>query len=621
MFNEFPYTDFHEMNLDWFLKKFKSLYDEWISTKKEFETVKEEFADLKSYIENYFKNLDIYDEISKKLDEMFENGTLESLFYDYTKIVDYANAEPFAHVTPPDARSAQGMTCYIYNGVPYIACGFLNYIEIHNIENGELVKKIESNLFNHCNDITYYGGKLYIADTTNKYLVTLNLSDYTISQTVELSDSFLHGVEYNSGVFYVLTLSPEKITLYDTDFEKISSYIVNYPSNVNAKQGIYCDANYLYLISGRAIRNDNKEYYNMVSCYNKFNGKFIKNVYLPYGMEIEAISYYDNSHYFYYNCYSKCGFIAKGSMYFNNNPYIPFIGYANMGFGRFNSNIDLHVNENANNFLCDGSENLPYKYWQEACAMMVNINVPYYHLIVDSDITEKITIHSTLFNVLGIYGKNKNKISLDCRLLNYFHLSNVIIENESNISRCNNVYFENCDITNVTIENCSNLRLDSTNIHSKNTFNNINDVWFTGDYTADADSIDSNRLVGLIRYTNLPSNMTDDFKLPSTVFPFDNFGINDDNISKLRTTTPTGVLRCPTIAPKSGLDLFSIKCNCDLLLQSGSGFVNKPDERGSILSVKTIGTVRTFYYANTNNTSVYVACVTSTTNTGWIQLH
>lgn len=619
--NDFPYTDFHELNLDWFLNKFKTLYNEWINIKKDFNSVKDELNDLKIYIENYFRNLNVYDEISKKLDEMFENGTLESIFYDYTKIVDYANSEPFAHVIPPDSRSAQGMCCYVHNGVPYIACGFLNYVEIHNIENGELVKKIESDLFNHCNDITYYNSFLYIADTVNNYLITLNLDDYTISKTIELSQSFLHGIDYNSGVFYVLTLSPEIVTLFTSDFKKITSYNVNYPNNINAKQGIYVDANYLYLVSSRAIRDDNKEYYNVLSCYNKFNGKFIKNIYLPYGMELEGVSFYNNSHYFYYNCYSLSGFVAKGSLYFNNNPYIPFVGYANMGFGRFNTSTEIHLNELESNFLIDGSNEKPFKYWEEANAVMTNLNTPYYHLMIDSDITRKIVIHPTMFNVIGIYGQNKNKISVDCRLLNYIHFSNIMIELESNISKCANVYFEKCNIKNVTIEDCSSLRLDSTNLYTKNRFYSINNVWLTGDYEADANSIDSNRLVGLIRYTTMPSNMTNDFKLPSTVFPFDNFGVSNDAINKLRTTTPIGVLRCPILSPTTNLDLFSLKCNCNLLLESGSGFINKPDERGSILTVKTIGTVRVFYYANTNNTSIYTACVTDSTNTGWIELH
>lgn len=619
--NDFPYTDFHELNLDWFLNKFKTLYNEWLEIKKDFNSVKDEFNDLKKYIENYFKNLDIYDEISKKLDEMFENGTLESLFYDYTKIVDYANAEPFAHIIPPDSRSAQGMCCYTFNGVPYIVCGFENFIEIHNIENGQLVKSLNDNKIGHCNDITFANGKLFIADSTNNYLVIIDLENYDISKTEILTDSYIHGVEYNSGIFYVLTLDTEKITLFSDDFKKITSYNVSYCNGINAKQGLYCDSNYLFMVSSRNIRDDNKKYYNVISCYNKFNGKFIKNIYLPYGMELEAISYYDNSHYFYYNCYSLSGVIAKGTLYFNNNSYIPFIGYSNMGFGRFNTSTEIHLNESETNFLLDGSREKPFKYWEEANSFMTNLNTPYYHLMIDSDITSKIVIHPTIFNVIGIYGQNKNKISVDCRLLNYIHFSNIMIELESNISKCANVYFENCNIKNVTIEDCSSLRLNSTNLYTKNTFHNINNVWLTGDYEADANSIDSNRLVGLIRYTTMPSNMTDDFKLPSTVFPFDNFGIGNDAINKLRTTTPVGVLRCPVLSPTTNLDLFSLKCNCNLLLEPGSGFINKPDERGSILTVKTIGTVRVFYYANTNNTSIYTACVSDSTNTGWIELH
>ena len=69
LFEQFPYTNFHELNLDWVLK-------EWAEQKREFETIAEAFADLKSYVENYFENLDVQDEIDAKLDEMMSEGQL-----------------------------------------------------------------------------------------------------------------------------------------------------------------------------------------------------------------------------------------------------------------------------------------------------------------------------------------------------------------------------------------------------------------------------------------------------------------------------------------------------------------------------------------------------------------
>lgn len=45
-----------------------------------FDELQKEFKTLKEYVDNYFTNLDVQEEINKKLDEMVTNGTLENLF-------------------------------------------------------------------------------------------------------------------------------------------------------------------------------------------------------------------------------------------------------------------------------------------------------------------------------------------------------------------------------------------------------------------------------------------------------------------------------------------------------------------------------------------------------------
>ena len=42
------------------------------------------FNELKSYVDNYFDNLDVQDEINNKLDEMVEDGTFDILLQGYT---------------------------------------------------------------------------------------------------------------------------------------------------------------------------------------------------------------------------------------------------------------------------------------------------------------------------------------------------------------------------------------------------------------------------------------------------------------------------------------------------------------------------------------------------------
>lgn len=89
MFNKYPYTDFHELNLDWFLRRFKSLVTEWSEMEKD-------FTDLRAYVENYFRGLDVQTVIDAKLEEMLTDGGLEDLLknittytFDDTNLVTY----------------------------------------------------------------------------------------------------------------------------------------------------------------------------------------------------------------------------------------------------------------------------------------------------------------------------------------------------------------------------------------------------------------------------------------------------------------------------------------------------------------------------------------------------
>lgn len=63
---------YHEFNLSWLIAELKRALEEWDAVEKDWE-------ETKDYITNYFKNLDVQDEINNKLDEMLENGELKTI--------------------------------------------------------------------------------------------------------------------------------------------------------------------------------------------------------------------------------------------------------------------------------------------------------------------------------------------------------------------------------------------------------------------------------------------------------------------------------------------------------------------------------------------------------------
>ena len=72
IFQHFPYTNFHEMNLDEVIRILLDMQSEWNDTK-------EEWASYKDFIDNYFENLDLTEEVYKVMLRMAANGDLADI--------------------------------------------------------------------------------------------------------------------------------------------------------------------------------------------------------------------------------------------------------------------------------------------------------------------------------------------------------------------------------------------------------------------------------------------------------------------------------------------------------------------------------------------------------------
>lgn len=76
---EWPYVDADQYNNDWLINKVKELASEWAQVEQDWKTEQEAFESLKSFITNYFENLDVQEEINNKLNKMIEDGTMKEI--------------------------------------------------------------------------------------------------------------------------------------------------------------------------------------------------------------------------------------------------------------------------------------------------------------------------------------------------------------------------------------------------------------------------------------------------------------------------------------------------------------------------------------------------------------
>ena len=81
-FNNFPYTDMHELNLDWVISEIKRFANEYLATQGKVKNLEQELTELELYVKNYFSSLDIQQEIKTVIDEMAESGTLQDILID-----------------------------------------------------------------------------------------------------------------------------------------------------------------------------------------------------------------------------------------------------------------------------------------------------------------------------------------------------------------------------------------------------------------------------------------------------------------------------------------------------------------------------------------------------------
>lgn len=88
-FEQFPYSNFHDLNLDWIISEVKKAIEGFKALSAKTDDFETTLNNALEYINNYFKNLDVQEEINNKLEEMKKNGELADIIEAFLKAPNY----------------------------------------------------------------------------------------------------------------------------------------------------------------------------------------------------------------------------------------------------------------------------------------------------------------------------------------------------------------------------------------------------------------------------------------------------------------------------------------------------------------------------------------------------
>ena len=114
VFRQFPYSNFHEMNMDEMIKIIKNMLEEWAQYHAEWdawmteinddwsnyqEVMNEAWQNMQDFINNYFDNLDVQNEINNKITSMVNSGEFANIVEPF--IPPRVTAWLSEHITQP----------------------------------------------------------------------------------------------------------------------------------------------------------------------------------------------------------------------------------------------------------------------------------------------------------------------------------------------------------------------------------------------------------------------------------------------------------------------------------------------------------------------------------------
>ena len=195
MYENLPYSNFHDLNTDWIIKTIKTLEADWNTYNGTWEEWKNDitqrFNDLNSYVMNYFANLDVQDEINNKLEEMFTDGRLDELLGLF---VPYVTPEMFGAVGDGVNDDSQAFTDALNMTMPVVLTKGKTYLasNITLNTNAEIIGN-HARILNTTNDYTFVvdGNTIIIDDVQIDGAYGIDISSENTTSGIKIRDCYI----------------------------------------------------------------------------------------------------------------------------------------------------------------------------------------------------------------------------------------------------------------------------------------------------------------------------------------------------------------------------------------------------------------------------------------------
>lgn len=210
MFHKYPYTDFHELNLDGLLAEWKKFLNEYQDVKDRVDTVEKAMKELQDFVNNYFDNLDVSQEINDKLDDMLTNGELQPILQE---VIDEltADAQQLVQDTADNIEKiTENLVQLKFNDERFSCERMFRVLKERHRYGADKSAYVNDTVSFALQSMTYYNGHVFIGYTnggSNRSLIEERMPDGTFVNSTDYNYMHCNDLEVINGLMYVCTLS------------------------------------------------------------------------------------------------------------------------------------------------------------------------------------------------------------------------------------------------------------------------------------------------------------------------------------------------------------------------------------------------------------------------------